>query len=306
MEKQQKITAKRVVWTSFLVDISDVLLNVFVVFITGSVVVLAEAFQGLADLLASFLLVIGVRRSKRVADRIHPYGYGRELYFWTLISGLIMFSITATASVYFGWKRLLNPQPVDNIILALAILAIGVATNGYSFTLSYRRLVGDRGIRHLWGIFMHSSVAETKTAMVLDLMGTLAALIGFVTLVIYHFTGDLRLDGLGAIIIGIMLGFLSIVLLRGTKELLVGASAQPEVEDQIKRIVKAVPEVTSVIGLNTVYIGPKKLLVNLEVNLKNGLTTDEIERITDIIQTRVKNKIPSVHDTQVELESPKV
>jgi divalent metal cation (Fe/Co/Zn/Cd) transporter len=139
----------------------------------------------------------------------------------------------------------------------------------------------------------------------LDLTGTLSAFIGLISIILYAVTGDVRFDGVGAIAIGFVMAFLSFTLLRNIKDLIVGQSAPEGTERKIRKLVKKVPGVTSVIDLRTIFIGPSKLLVSLEVNLKDHLTTDEIEEITDKIQKRIKKSIPHVHDTQVELESPK-
>jgi cation diffusion facilitator family transporter len=221
------------------------------------------------------------------------------------MSGLITFAITSTASIYIGVGRLLNPQTVDNPLIAVATLSFAVISNGYSTTLSYRRLIGKKGVRDIWEIFKHSSIVETKSTFILDLTGTLSAFIGLISIIFYAVTGDVRFDGVGAIAIGLVMAFLSFTLLRNIKDLIIGQSAPEETEKRIRKVVKKIPEVTSVIDLRTIYIGPSKLLVSLEVNLKDHLTTDEIEEITDKIQRRIKKNVPHVHDTQVELESPK-
>lgn len=305
MTKTKQITADKVVTTSFLVDITDVVLNISVSIITGSVVVLADALQGVADMTSSGLLVYGVKKSKRPADKLHPFGHGRELFFWTLISGIIMFGVTATASIYFGLQRILSPMAITNIRLAIAVSVLGFITNTYSFTLSYRRLIGQKGFRKFFSIFTHSSIIETKTTLVQDLTGSLASVFSLIALTVYSLTGNSLFDGLGAILIGIMLLFFAYTLIRSIKELIVGISAPAEIEEKIKKAVKSTPEVTTVIDLRTIYTGPKKIFVNLELNLKDELTTDDIEAVTDKIQKKIKKIVPSVTDTTIELESPK-
>ncbi|MFH1648877.1 MAG: cation transporter, partial [Patescibacteria group bacterium] len=112
LKKHQKITSERVVLTSFIVDILDVVIGITVTILSGSVVMVSQALEGLADLLATGLLLLGVKRSKRPSTRKHPFGYGRELYFWTFLAALLTFIITAGASFYLGLKRFLHPEPV--------------------------------------------------------------------------------------------------------------------------------------------------------------------------------------------------
>src|SRR5687768_12362924 len=99
------ISANKVLLVSFLVDLFDVLTGVIVTWLSGSVVMLSQALEGIADLASSGFLVLGLNRSRKKADSKYPFGYGRELYFWTLISALIMFSVTSTFTIYFGWQR---------------------------------------------------------------------------------------------------------------------------------------------------------------------------------------------------------
>jgi cation diffusion facilitator family transporter len=306
LKKQQKIPIEKVVTTSFLVDISDVAINVFVAVISGSVVMFSQALEGGADLLASGLLLLGVRLSKRPASRKYPFGHGREVYFWTFISGLVTFGLTATLSFFFGLQRFLNPEPVKNIQLAYLALLIAIFTNGYSLSLSFRRLLGKTGMTKIIEVFRHSALIETKTVLVLDLMGTSASIFGLVALLIYGLSGDLRFDGIGAMAIGLCLAFFAFFILRGAKELLVGQSAAPEIEEKIRKAALSYVQVQKVLDLRTILFGPCRLLVNIEVHLKDELTTDEIEVLIDKIEKKIKTQVPQATHIQIELETPKV
>jgi cation diffusion facilitator family transporter len=219
------------------------------------------------------------------------------------MSALIMFGVTATLSVYLGYKRLINPEPVESIGLAILVLFISLLTNGYSFSLSFRRLLGKRDFHKFWLVVVHSAFIETKTTLVLDAMGTLASILGLIALGVYALTGQAYLDAIGAISIGLKLYALSLILLVGIKDLVIGKSATEEVEAKIKKSAIVSKLVHNVLDLRTMYIGPDKLLVNMEVNLKNGLTTDDIEDLVDEIKARVKKEVPSVGHIQIELES---
>src|SRR3989344_6603198 len=210
---EKKITARRVIITSFLVDLLDIVLNFSVAIVSGSVIMITRVLEAIADLTASGFLLIGLRRSMRKEDKAHPFGYGREIYFWTLLSALVMFGLTSTLSFYFGWLRFNNPEIIHKINLALLVLIITFFTNFYAFFLSFRRLLRRRPAKHIIQIFYRSSLVETKTTFILDLMGTTASFLGMIALGIYVLTGDLRLDGIGAMAIGVSLGFSSIFLL---------------------------------------------------------------------------------------------
>lgn len=305
-KKQKVVSAEKAVVVSFLVDISDVLINFVVAIMSGSVVMISQALQGFADLVSSGLLILGVRRAKLPSDRKHPYGYGRELYFWTFLSTLFTFGITAVLSFYLGYKRFLDPQPINNIVIAYIILIISVFTNGYAMSLSLRRLLRKRHISKVWSIFTHGALIETKTSLVLDFTGVLASILGIISLLIYQFTGNAMYDGLGAMLIALILGVLDVYLIKVAKELLVGQSASIEIEKNIVDAAKTFPKVEKVLDLRTLHIGPEKIMVNMEVNLSDQLTTDEIEILIDKIESEIKNKVPTASSIQVELETPEV
>ena len=297
---QRRLTARRIVTTSFLVDVLDIALNVAVAILTGSIILLAEALQATADLVSAGFVLLGLRRSERAPDKEHPFGHGRELYFWTLVSSLVMFLITSALSIYLGFKRFLSPQPLENTYLAFIVLAIAVISNGYSLTLSAKRLLGKKKTSYLVNSFFESILIETKTTFVLDLAGTTAALVGLLSLTIYVLTGDLRLDGVGAMLIGITLAILSFFLLISTKDLLVGKSAPKDIEEKIMEIASEVPNVRKVSDLKTIIIGNERVMVNLDINLTKYLNTKGIESVIEEVKTKVQTKIPFIKYIQVE------
>jgi len=299
-----RISSNIVVTASFLVDLLDVLLSLVVAILSGSIVMLSQVLQGLSDLTSSGLLLVGLARSRQKEDRDHPFGYGRELYFWALLAGIVMFTVTATLSIFFGWQRFLHPQLIHNINLAFLVLGITAITNGLAFYLSFKRLLRNRSAAQVVRIFLRSSLIETKTTFILDLMGVSASILGIVTLFIYKLAGDYRFDGLGAILIGTVLAIFAFVLLIGTVDLIVGRSASLEVEGRIRSAALKIPQVHEVLGLKTLHIGSEKLLVNLDVHLSHDLDTREIEKLMDKIKEDIRKEIPQVKHIQVELETP--
>lgn len=304
MKSKKKISERRVLLTTFWVDLLDVALNLFVAILTGSVVMLSEFFQGLADLTAAAFLLVGHKRSKKRADKRHPFGYGKEIYFWTLISAVVMMTITATASFYFGLNRFLKPEEITHIGLGYGTLLVTLVTNAYALSLSSRRILKNKPLKELPQLFLSSGSVTSKNALVLDLMGTTAASLGLVSLLLYQFAGQKRFDGLGAMVIGVTTAILAFVLITGVKGLLVGERAAPEIEEKIKETTLSFPEVSEVLDLRTMQIGPDKLLVNIDIHLRDRLTTDELETLIDKIKQRVQKNVSSVRYVQVELETP--
>ncbi len=302
----QRISSTLVITISFLVDLLDIILSLAVAILSGSVIMLTQVMEGVSDLISSGLLLVGLARSSQKEDREHPFGYGREIYFWALLSGIVMFSITATLSIYFGWKRFINPEHIQNINLAFLILGITTITNGFAFYLSLKRILRNRNLKQLLGIFLRSSLVETKTTFILDLMGVSASILGIIALLFYKFTGDFRFDGLGAILIGATLLIFAYLLLIGIVDLIIGRSVSLEVEERIRLVALNTPQVQKILGLKTLHIGSEKLLVNMEVHLAHNLETTEIEKLIHKIKTDIRKEIPEVKHIQVELETPYV
>lgn len=263
---------------------------------------LAQLLEGFADLASSGLLLFGHAQSRKKADVTHPFGYGKELYFWTLISALIMLSITATFTFYFGFQRFLTPTPLHNTIWAYGVLLFTTCTNFYALSLSLKRLLGHKKITNIWSVFYHSSLIETKTALVLDLMGTSASFVGFFALILYAITGNTQFDGVGAMIIGIILALLAVILLLAVKDFLIGKSVSLQTIEIIKKATYRIEEVVAIQDIKAMHIGPETLLINIDIHAKNNLTTDELEKVIEQVKTEIRKDLPSAKHVQVELE----
>lgn len=298
------VTTKRSLLTSFFVNSIDIVTNLTVAILTGSVVMAAEAMQGMADLTSVGLLLVGHKRSQRKADRNYQFGYGKELYFWALLAAVIILLITATASFYFGLEKFLHPEPVERIFLAYFVLGLAIITNGYALRVSARALLGGKKLLDLPKTFAESSLLAPKTTVVLDAMGMLAAFFGLVSLIVYGITGDARFDGVGAMIVGVNLAFFAIVLLSGIRGLITGRSVPKPLAKDIHKAAKKVPGVLDVLDLRTMILGAESTLVNLEVHLDDGLSTDQIEKVIDIVKVEVGRVVPGYTHVQVEPETP--
>lgn len=301
---KKKLSDTRVVLTSTVVSVFDVSLNALVAIITGSTVMLSQALQGLSDMMTGIVLFVGVKTSKRRPDTQFQFGYGREVFFWALIAGIMMFGGTGLASVYFGYQQFIRPEPVDNVWLAFIMLAFGFCSNAYAFSLSFRRLRQDDGgagwIRRL----RRSSLIETKATFLLDSIGMTATGIGIIALLLFALTGDSRLDGAGGIAIGMTMMCAAMLLILDIRGLIVGRGAGSATSQRIIDVAESVTDVRSVLDLRTMYLGSDKLLVILEVHLEDELDTDAIEELIDTIKNTVTRAVPSVHSIQVEVETP--
>jgi cation diffusion facilitator family transporter len=294
-----------VVSVSFFVSILDIVVNIVFAITTGSAVMIAQTFQGLSDLITAGLVFYGVRRSKRKWDESHNFGYGRELYFWIIISAFFMFFGTGMLSIYFGYRQFVNPVHIGSSRTLIIVLTVLFFMNAYAFWLALQRLL-KRGNQNIswWSRIIYSSLVETKTTLILDCLGTAGPLIGIVAIGLFALTGDASFDGLGGIVIGIFMMIGALALIWDVKNYIVGRSLPRASVSLLKKEVTALTGVNSVLDLRTMYIGSAQLLIIIEVHLYDALTTDEIEKLSDKIKLVTKKVIPQTKIVQVEVETP--
>jgi len=298
-------SAKRVVATSFAVHFVDLLINATVAVLTGSAVLLAESLQAVSDIASTAFLYIGVLRSRKPRDGVHQYGHGRELYFWTLMTSLVMLLASGIPSFILGLKRVLNPEPVSNVSLAYLVLTVAFFTNLYSFRMSFKRLMGGKRKLGMVSAFMRTPRVETKASFVLDSVAALAAISGLLSLAVFGLTGETRFDGVGAMLIGLFTIALSILLVMGVRDFLLGRRASPSAEKKIRLAIKEFPKVKKIIDLKTMYIGPDTILVSTEIYLKKALSALEVEKLVEALQEGIEKRVPEARFVQIQVETPK-
>ncbi len=296
---------KQVVGTSLAVSTSDVLLNFIVGLVTGSQTMVAQALQGLSDLVTASVLYVGVKRSEKKPDARHPLGYGREVFFWVLIAGMFMFMGTGFLSFYLGYQQIIDPGEVEFIGLAFAMLSFGLLTNGYAFSRSMIRLRDSGKGKAAWKRqLLGSSLIETKATFTLDFLGTISAAFGIIALGLFLLTGDARFDGFGGMLVGLSMMASAGALIFDVKGLIVGRTAPPATQAKIEQIAETHKHVQDVLDLRTIFLGSARMLILLEVHLDDGLDTDTIEKILDEIKADLMKQIPAAYHIQVEVETP--
>lgn len=267
---------------------------------------LSQALQGLSDVTTTSLLYRGVKVSKRKADSQHHFGYGRELFFWVIIAGLFMFFGTGMLSVYFGLQQIINPSELQYIPVAIGVLIVSLIANGYAFSLSLRRLYRHHiGSDTNWvKTLLRSSLIETKSTFLVDALGTAAAIAGLLSLGLFLLTGNARLDGVGALLIGLLMMTGALFIIADVRGLIIGRAVSRSTAATIKQAACSVQNVRDVLDLRTTYIGSGQLLIIIEVHLSDHLNNDTVEQRSDAIKTAIQAKIPEAKLIQVEIETP--
>ena len=268
--------------------------------ITGSSAMLAESVHSVADSGNQALLLLGQRRSRRRATPTHPFGYGRERYFWAFVVALVLFTLGAVFSVYEGIHKLQHPEELESAGVAIAILAVAIVLEAFSFrtaVVEANHVRGDEG----WVAFIRHSRAPELPVVLLEDLGALVGLalaLGGVGLTIV--TDDPMWDAIGTICIGTLLGIIAIVLVVEMKSLLIGEGAKPEEEAAIRQVIESAPSVNELIHMRTEYLGPDELLVGAKVAFDRDLSVDELARAVDALESGVRERCHQVGPMYIE------
>jgi cation diffusion facilitator family transporter len=287
---------------SFLVDLLDVLTNLVAALLTGSAVVFSEMAQGVADSVGSALLVIGERRAARPRDAAHPLGYSREAFFWGLLSAVAMLVIGAGLSAWRGYRQLVAPEPLENSALALAVLVLAIGTNGYAVSLSVKNLTADQ--RSLWSTLGSASRPLVKSALLRDVVGTFTSVVGLIALLFYRGLGIVAFDAAGALAAAVMMAAASLMLMAQARALITGRSLPEQDLERLRGAVLETPGVDALNHLAAIHSGASQVLVDLDLDLAEGLDTTRIEALLDDVEARVRRAVPETTRVRVELNSP--
>lgn len=261
--------------------------------VTRSSAMLAESVHSVADSGNQGLLLLGRSRSRRVATRTHPFGYGRERYFWAFIVTLVLFTLGAVFSVYEGFHKLRHPEDLESPAIAIGILAVAIVIESFSLRVAVQESNHVRkGVA--WASFIrHSRNPELPVVLLEDLgalVGLVLALIGVLLAIV---TGDPAWDAYGTLAIGVLLGVIAIVLSIEMRSLLIGEGAADADLVSIREAVEGCPGVVSLIHVRTQHLGPDELLVAAKLSLAAHLTFAEVAATIDAAEKRIRDQVPA-------------
>lgn len=265
----------------------------FIAFLfTGSASMLAESVHSVADTGNEVLLLVGRGRSLRPPSDEHPFGFGRERYFYGFVVSVMLFTVGAAFSVYDGIHKIVNPDAIRAPQVALIVLVLSAVLEGFSLRTGVREANKVRGDRN-WGTFIRRTKAPELPVVLLE---DLAALIGlgfaFAGVTLSWLTRDGRWDGAGSLAIGLLLATAAAILAVEMKSLLIGESASPEVQRLVVAALEDGPEVSRVIHMRTVHISPDSILVAAKIGVRATDSAAQIAAGIDAAERRVRAAVP--------------
>lgn len=285
---------------AIVLDAGLFLLNLTVAQADGSRAVLSQAVFNIADLVGSAMLAWGVLASRRPPDVDHPFGYGKERFFWAYTASLVTFTLAGAAVLLEGVSQSLVPHPVVDLRIAVAVVSVTLATSLGEVLLILRELAADR---HAVQDFLESSHQGMKTIFYQDLVGTVGSAVALGGLIAVDLTGDSVLDGIGAAGVGLLMLLTGILLATESRTLLIGKALSRSDGGQIVAMIEQDSRVRKVRSLQSMLLGPDDALLTLRLNFEDGLTTDEIERAIDEIGQRLRTAHPVLRHVIIEPES---
>ena len=260
--------------------------------VTGASSMLAEAIHSVADSGNQVLLLIGGRTARRAATPRHPFGFGRDRYVYSFLVAVVLFSVGGLFAIYEGVHKLQHPEPLESAGWAFGVLLVAVALESFSLRTAVKETNAvKRPATSYWQFIRRTRAPELAVVLLEDtaaLLGLLFALLGVGLTVL---TGEPLFDGLGTILIGLLLVVVAVVLAVETKSLLIGESATPEHQD---RIVTALEEGTdiSVIHMRTMHLGPEELLVAAKIAVRHDETAACVAEAIDAAEARIREAVP--------------
>jgi cation diffusion facilitator family transporter len=261
---------------------------------TGSSAMLSEAIHSVIDTGNQLLLLLGLHRSRRPADEAHPFGHGKELYFWGLMVAILLFGVGGGMALFEGASHLVHPRPLENALWAYAVLAVAAIFESISFVNATRELLSRRGPPEFWRRVHRSKDPSVFTTFFEDLAALLGLIVAFLGIFLGHYFQNPYLDGVASVIIGVILAGAALTLAHETRGLLVGESTSPEVVADIRKIAGSDPTVSSARTPLTMHLAPFEILLNLEVVFKQETPAVEQVAAVERIEKAIREKYPSV------------
>lgn len=261
---------------------------------SGSSAMVSEGVHSLVDTGNEILLLYGVSRAARPADRTHPLGHGRELYFWTFIVALLVFALGAGVSIYEGISHMLAPEPIEDPTITYVVLGLSFLFEGFSWVVALKEFRVTKGRLGYIEAVKRSKDPTTFTVLFEDSAALIGLAIAFVGIFLAQALDMPELDGAASIGIGLVLAATAIFLARESKGLLIGEAAAPATQASILAIATSDPGVQSANGVVTVHLGPTQIVAALSAEFEDAMTAPEIEASVGRIEAAIRAAHPEI------------
>lgn len=287
--------SKKAVIAALFGNLAIAVFKLIAALISGSSSMLAESYHSISDTFNQVLLLYGLKKSRKEPDERHRFGYGKEQFFWSFMVAILLFGVAGILSVREGYHKFLHPEPISSIGLAYLAIAVSIIFECYAFSIAVKNIKSEMRSeehRNLIEAIKHSKDPTTLTVLFEDSLALTGLLIAGFAIALVHFTGILIIDAMASIVIGVLLMVFALFLAFETKKLLIGEAVTPLKRRRILKAVNSFDEVEEIISLKTMHLSSDEVLVTLEINYRDSLIVDELEKVNDRIEKKIKEIIP--------------
>lgn len=270
---------------------------------TGSSAMLSEGIHSIVDTGNQALLLLGLKRAAQPADRLHPFGYGKEIYFWSFVVAIMIFAVGAGVSIYEGVHHIQHPTPIENVRISYLVLGLAFLFEIIPWGIALKEFNRTRRGRGLTQAVQRSKDPTSFVVLFEDSAALAGIIVAFVGIFLGHLTGMHWMDGAASVLIGLILAITAWVLVVETKGMLIGESAEPEVVSGVRQLAKDQPGVVHINEVLTLHMGPEFILVNISLDYDDGLSAEEVEKSIASLNRKIKTDWPRVKRVFIEAES---
>ncbi len=260
--------------------------------VTGASSLLAESIHSVADTGNQALLLLGGRKARREATEQHPFGYGRERYFWAFVVALVLFSLGSLFAIFEGVEKLRHPHELESLGWAVGILLFAIVLETFSFRTAIVEARPLKGSSTWWQFVRRAKLPELPVVLLEDLGALVGLVIALIAVTLSAVTDEPMWDGLGTLTIGILLGVIAIILAIEMRSLLLGEAATPEDIEAIERAIRGSEDVEALIDVRTEHIGPEELLVGAKIEFTGTLAADTLVARINAVEANIRAAVP--------------
>ncbi len=295
--------SKKAIYGAVIANVAIATSKFIAAIFTGSSTMMSEGIHSLVDTGNGILLLLGIKKSKKPADDEHPFGYGNEVYFWSFIVAVLIFALGGGIALYEGIVHILHPREVTDVIWNYVVLVSAILFEGTSLLIAIKEFNKTRGDVSLYRALTDTKDTTTAAVVIEDSAAVTGLILALITLILGQVTGIEYFDGIGSVLIGLLLLSVSTFFAIECKSLLIGEGLPKKDIKKIIDILYNDEDVTAYKKPLTLFFGPDEVLVNLNVNFKDDLVSDEIEKIVDRLESKIKKEIPAVNRIFIEAET---
>lgn len=270
---------------------------------TGSSAMFSEAIHSVVDTGNQGLLLLGLSRARRPADKAHPFGHGREVYFWAFVVALLVFAVGAGLSFYEGVQKLLHPAPVTDVYINYIVLGFAILFEAGSWWVAFSEFRASKGAQGYLEAVRRSKDPTIFTVLFEDSAAMLGLVVAFAAIALGEALDLAWMDAAGSIVIGVILTLTAAILAYECKGLLIGEAARPEVVAGIERIIAQRPGIDRANELLTLHFGPEDVLVAVSLDFSDTLSSSQVEAAISEIERRIKQAFPEITRVFIEAQS---